>query len=89
MAAFVSVRIVCCPLCGSALYRATGIAGPIQTAYRSRQGFDFTWKHAPRGLGGYFEATRFKSDVCNNCGEILGTLFEPAIRFIKEREVGR
>lgn len=86
---FVGIRIVCCPLCGAPLYRATNIAGPIQTVYRPRQGFDFSWKHALRGLGGYTEATRFKADVCNNCGEILGTLFEPVIRHIKDREVGR
>jgi hypothetical protein len=83
------IRLVSCPLCGSTLYRASGIVGGPTMIYQPRAGFDFSWKHFPRGLGEYHEATRFRADVCRNCGDPLAELFEPAIRFIKNREVGR
>lgn len=80
------LSIICCPLCGMPLYRSDGVGRPPLEIYLPRQGFEFVWKHFPagRGANAYCEKLVFADDVCANCAGKLATLFEPAIRHIKD-----
>jgi hypothetical protein len=82
----VSVRIVCCVLCGAPL--CSTVSGN-RTEHQPPAGLHISIAHYPRGFGGYAERMRFQREVCRNCGETLMALLEPAIRWIHDREAGR